>query len=97
MILDARRVRVTFVAVGTLYTPDSTEMPDVIIQIFKPFERLPTSVAVQAAGSAEEIAVSAFVIARLPRMVDQVFAPREALATLKAFVERLGIERLGPL
>lgn len=89
VVLHVGRVRVTLAAIGALYPADAAQMTDVVIQILPPFERFPALAAVQTAVRAYETANPEFLIARVPRVEDQVSAAQERLATLGTLEARL--------
>lgn len=78
MIFYVRRVRVTFVAIRTLYPAYAAQMTHVIIQIFSPFKRLAALIAVQTAGAEKStgpfrVTNLAFLIADVPRVEHRLF------------------------
>lgn len=88
MILDVGRIRVTFVAIRTLYTTYTAQMTYVIIEIFPPFEPLPASIAVQIVAVEIRIRIFhatnlVFLFARVPHVERQISLLGERLAALR--------------
>lgn len=89
MILDVRRIRVTFVAIGTLYPTDPTQMANVVIEIFPAFKCLAALTAVQSIPIEKRCTGAfhgtnlAFRIARILHMEDQITVLGEGLAALR--------------
>lgn len=88
VIFDVRCIRVTLVAIRTLYPSNTAQMTNVVIQIFPPFKRLPTLIAVQI-GAIEKSCDAfhatnlAFLIARVLQVEDQVPLLGKHLAALR--------------
>lgn len=88
MILDVGRIRVTFVAIRTLYTTYTAQMTYVIIEIFPPFEPLPASIAVQIVAIEIRIRIFhatnlVFLFARVPHVERQISLLGKRLAALR--------------
>lgn len=88
MILDVGRIRVTFVAIRTLYTTYTAQMTYVVIEIFPPFEPLPASIAVQIVAIEIRIRIFhatnlVFLFARVPHVERQISLLGERLAALR--------------
>lgn len=88
MIFNVRGVRVTLVAVRTLYPLYSAQMTNVIIKIFPSFKPLPALNAVQIArivksSCAFHTTNLGFLIARVLQMVGQVPMLEKRLAALR--------------
>lgn len=88
MIFDVGRIRVTFVAIRTLYTTYTAQMTYVVIEIFPPFEPLPASIAVQIVAIEIRIRIFhatnlVFLFARVPHVERQISLLGERLAALR--------------